>query len=162
MRPDHVLAKRGFVRAADLAAHKLVGTSMGPTKDNLEYLFHSEGVDYHPQYTANNFEHGCQLLLHIGAIMITDPLVPLAIDPKLFALVPLRPLRMVQTSIFTPVLKPESRMVVAFKDCLRQEAQSLEKRVALLLGNSVAAGKATARRLDRQIKTTSLSRRPAR
>jgi DNA-binding transcriptional LysR family regulator len=121
---------------------------MGPTKDNLEYLFHSEGVDYHPQYTANNFEHGCHLLLRIGAIMITDPLVPLAIDPKLFALVPLKPFRMVQTSVYTPSLKPESRLVADFIACLRQEAASLEKRVAMLLGHSgtKAAARSTKRR----------------
>jgi hypothetical protein len=114
----------------------------------LEHLFHSEGVEYHPQYTANSLEHGCHLLLAIGAIMITDPLVPLAIDPKLFALVPLKPLRMVQTSIYTPILKPESRLVADFKDCLREEARSLEKRVAALLGNSVTKA-AAARRAKR-------------
>jgi DNA-binding transcriptional LysR family regulator len=141
MRPDHTLAKRSFVRATDLAAHKLIGTSIGPTRDNLEHLFHSEGVEYHPQYTANSFEHGCHLLLAIGAIMITDPLVPLAIGPKLFALVPLRPLRMVQTSIYTPILKPESRLVEEFTACLREEAKSLEKRVAALLGGTKAAAR---------------------
>jgi len=148
MRPDHILAKRSFVRVTDLAAHTLIGTSTGPTRDALEHLFHSEGVEYHPQYTANSLEHGCHLLLAIGAIMITDPLVPLAIDPKLFALVPLKPLRMVQTSIYTPILKPESRLVADFKDCLREEARSLEKRVAALLGNSVTKA-AAARRAKR-------------
>jgi len=145
MCPDHPLAKRNFVRATDLAAHKLIGTSIGPTRDNLEHLFHSEGVEYHPQYTANSFEHGCHLLLRIGAIMIADPLVPLAIDSKLFALVPLKPLRMVQTSIYTPILKPESRLVAEFTACLREEAKLLEKRVAALLGNSLAKAAATER-----------------
>jgi DNA-binding transcriptional LysR family regulator len=149
MRPDHALAQRSFVRATDIAAHKLIGTSMGPTRDDLEHLFHSEGVQYHPQYTANSFEHGCHLLLQIGAIMIADPLVPLAIDPGLFALVPFKPLRMIQTSIFTPILRPESRLVAEFKACLREEAQSLEKRVALLLGSASVAG---ARRLRRSTK----------
>jgi len=160
MRPDHVLARRSFVRATDVAAHKLIGTSMGPTKDNLEYLFHSEGVDYHPQYTANNFEHGCHLLLRIGAIMITDPLVPLAIDPNLFALVPLKPLRMVQTSIYTPSLKPESRLVADFIACLREEAKVIEKRVAALLGNSGPAGKPVTRRPGRRQGRKTKSSRP--
>jgi len=160
MRPDHVLARRSFVRATDVAAHKLIGTSRGPTKDNLEYLFHSEGVDYHPQYTANNFEHGCHLLLRIGAIMITDPLVPLAIDPNLFALVPLKPLRMVQTSIYTPSLKPESRLVADFIACLREEAKVIEKRVAALLGNSGPAGKPVTRRPGRRQGRKTKSSRP--
>ena len=152
MRPDHVLARRSFVRATDLAAHKLIGTSIGPTREALESLFHSEGVEYHPQYTANSFEHGCHLLLAIGAVMITDPLVPLAIDPRLFALVPLKPLRMVQTSIYTPVLKLESRLVAEFKACLREEAKSLEKRVAALLGNAGTPRKA-ARRVSKSGKS---------
>jgi len=145
MRADHVLAKRSFVRAADVIAHPMVGTSIGPTKENLEYLFHSEGAEYHPQYTVNSFEHGCQLLLQIGAIMITDPLAPLAIGPHFFALVPFKPLRMVQTSIYTPTLRPESRLVAEFVACVREEAKSLEKRVAALLGNSFAKAAASGR-----------------
>jgi len=68
-------------------------------------------------------------------------LVPLAMDPEMFPLVPLRPLRMVQTSIFTPVLTPESRLIAEFKACLREEARLIEKRVASLLGNSRAAAR---------------------
>jgi DNA-binding transcriptional LysR family regulator len=146
MPKDHPLAARSFVRVTDVAAHKMIGTSAGPTRDALEHLFYLEGVEYRPQYTANSFEHGCHLLLKIGAVMIADPLVPLAIDPGMFALVPLKPLRMVQTSIFTPILKPESRSVAEFKTCLREEAQALEKRVALLLSKSGFAGKAKRRR----------------
>jgi hypothetical protein len=107
-------------------------------RDDLEHVFLSEGIEFRPFYTATSVDYACHILLQIGAVMITDPLVPLAIDPKLFALVPLKPLRMVQTSIFTPVLKPESRLVAEFKDCLREEAKSLEKRVAALLGKSGA------------------------
>ena len=61
-----------------------------------------------------------------------------------FALVPLKPLRMVQTSVYTPILRPESRLVAEFIACLRQEAKSLENRVAALLGNSLAQAAATA------------------
>jgi DNA-binding transcriptional LysR family regulator len=138
MRRDHSLAKRSFVRAADVAAHKLIATPVGPLRDDLEQIFRAEGIALHPQFTANSVEHGCALLLKIGGIMVTDPLVPLAIDAKLFALVPMRPLRTVQTSIFTPVLKPQSRLVEAFKACLREEAQAIEKKVAALLGASGA------------------------
>lgn len=152
MRRDHALAGRSFVRPADIAAHKFIAAPAGPMRDDLEHIFHSESVEFHPQYTVNSVEVGCRLLLEIGAIMITDPLAPLAIDPKLFALVPLKPLRMVQTSIFTPVLMPESRLTSEFKACLREEANSIEKRVALLLGSSGRAGKAAARRLGRQSK----------
>jgi hypothetical protein len=72
-------------------------------------------------------------------VLITDPLVPLAIDPGSFALVPLKPLRMIQTSIFTPILAPESRLIAEFKACLRQEAKVIEEKVAALLGNPGAA-----------------------
>ena len=150
MRRDHVLAKRGFVRAADVARHKLIATPTGAMRDDLENLFHSEGVALHPQYTANCVDHGCRLLLQIDAIMIIDPLVPLAIDPTSFALVPLKPSRMLQSSIVTPALKPESRLTADFKTCLREEARSIEKRVALLLGGSGFGGKAAARRADRR------------
>lgn len=149
MRRDHVLARKSFVRPADVAAHKLIATATGPMRDDLEHIFHSEGVEFHPQYTVNSVELACHLLLRTGAIMITDPLVPLSIDPKLFALVPLQPLRMVQTSIFTPVLAPESRSVAEFKACLREEAKAIEKRVALLLGSSAAAAKIMTRRSRR-------------
>lgn len=146
MRRDHPLAGRSFVRPADIAAHKLIATPAGPMRNELEHVFHSEGAEFHPQYTVNNVELGCHLLLQIGAILITDPLATLAIDPKLFALVPLRPLRMVQTCIYTPVLTPESRSIAEFKACLREEAQAIEKRVALLLGKSRSSGKAAVRR----------------
>jgi DNA-binding transcriptional LysR family regulator len=143
MRRDHVLAKRSFVRPADVASHKLIATPIGPMRDDLEHFFHSEGVELHPQYTANCIEQCCRLLLEVNAIMITDPLVPLAIDPELFAMVPLKPFRMLQTNIFTPALMPESRLVSDFKACLHEEAQAIEKRVALLLGG---AGRAKVRR----------------
>lgn len=149
MRRDHVLARKRFVRPADIATHRLIAASAGPMRDDLEHVFHSEGIEFHPQYTVNNVELGCRLLLRTGAIMITDPLVPLSIDPGLFALVPLDPPRMLQTSIFIPVLTPESRSVAAFKDCLREEAKAIEKRVAALLGNSRAAAKIATRGLRR-------------
>jgi DNA-binding transcriptional LysR family regulator len=134
MRRDHVLAKRSFVRIADIAAHKLIATPMGPMRDDLEHMFHSEGVELHPQYTANCIDQGCRLLLEIDAIMVTDPLAPLAIGPEFFALVPIKPFRMLQTNIFTPVLKRESRLIAEFKACLREETQAIEKQVASLLG----------------------------
>jgi hypothetical protein len=59
---------------------------------------------------------------------------------------------MVQSSIVTPALKPESRLTAEFKACLREEAQAIEKRMALLLGNSRAAGKTSARRAGRPTK----------
>ena len=149
MRRDHVLAKLSFVRPTDIAAHKLIATPAGAMREDLEHAFHSEGVELHPQYTANCVDHGCRLLLQINAIMIIDPLVPLAIDPKSFALVPLKPLRVVQSGIVTPALKPESRLTAEFKACLREEVQLIEKRVALLPGNSGAASKAAVRGVGR-------------
>ena len=136
MRRDHALAGRPFVRAADIAAHRLVATPIGPMRNDLEQQFHADGVELHPQYTANSIDHGCHLVLQADAIMVTDPLVPLAIDAKLFALVPIKPFRMMQTSIFTPVLKTESRLIAEFKLALREEAEGIEKQVTLLLGNA--------------------------
>jgi len=157
MRNDHPLARRSTVRVADLAAHKLIATPTGPMREELEHMFHAEGAKFHPQYTATSFEHACSLLLQIDAVMITDPLVPLAIDPRSFALVPLKPLRMVQTSIFTPILALESRLIAEFKACLREEARLLETRVASLLGNSGAARIRTSTRSHK-----SSQRRPSR
>jgi DNA-binding transcriptional LysR family regulator len=141
MRRDHVLAKRSFVRIVDVAEHKLIATPPGPRRDDLAHLFRAEGVELHPQYITNSVEHGCSMLLRTGAIMIVDPLVPLAMYPKQFALVPLKPSQMIQTSIFTPVLKPQSRLIAEFKACLREEARDIEKRVKAMLGNSKAAAK---------------------
>jgi DNA-binding transcriptional LysR family regulator len=135
MPRDHPLADRASADPADLALHTLVATPAGPMRDDLERLFGSHGVELRPQYMANDIEHGCSLLLQVGGIMITDPLVPLAIDPDLFAMVPLKPLRMMQTCICSPVLKPESRLTAEFKACLREEAQAIQERVALLLGD---------------------------
>jgi DNA-binding transcriptional LysR family regulator len=136
MRRDHSLARRNFVHAAELATHRLVATPAGPLRDDLELLFHSAGAKLSPQFTANSVEHGCRLLLEIGAVMICDPLAAMAIDPDLFALVPLRPARMMRTSIYTPLLRPQSRLVEAFKECLREEARAIEDKMAALLGRS--------------------------
>jgi DNA-binding transcriptional LysR family regulator len=142
MPRDHALAGTTSVGPADLVAHRMIATPMGPMRDDLEHLFRSQGVELRPQYTANDVEHGCSLLLQVGGVMIADPLVPLAVGPDLFAMVPLKPLRMVRTSICSPVLKPESRLTAEFKACLREEAQSIQQRIASLLGDSDAARKA--------------------
>jgi DNA-binding transcriptional LysR family regulator len=134
MPRDHPLAGRSSVTPADLAAHPLVATPMGPMRDDLERLFQADGTPLHPRYTANDAEHGCALARQVGAVMITDPLAPMGIGLDRFALVPLRPLRMLLTSICCPVLKPESRLTAEFKACLREEAQSIQERVAALLG----------------------------
>jgi DNA-binding transcriptional LysR family regulator len=149
MRRDHALAGRDFVRPADLAVHKMIATPVGPLRDDVEDLFRSEGVLLHPHYTANSVEQACLMVLQTGALMVIDPLAPLAIDPKAFALAPLKPLRMVRTSILTPVLKTQSRLVAAFKICLQEEARSIEKRVAAWLGAGGPTGRAAARRLGR-------------
>jgi DNA-binding transcriptional LysR family regulator len=146
MPKDHTLAKRSFVRPADIAQHKLIAPPVGPLREELEHAFHSEGVEFHPQYIVNNVELACQMVLQTGGITITDPLVPLSINPKLFALVRLRPERVMQTSIFTPVLMPESRSAAAFKACLHETAQSIEKQVASLLGRSHVSDKSAVRR----------------
>jgi DNA-binding transcriptional LysR family regulator len=134
MPRGRALAGRASVGPADLAPHTLVATPLGPMRDDLERLFRSHGVELHPQYMANGIEHGCALLLQVGGVMITDPLVPLAIGPERFAMVPLQPMRMMQTCICSPVLKPESRLTAAFKACLREEARVFEQRLSRLFG----------------------------
>ena len=134
MRRDHALAKRGFVRAADLAAHRLIATPAGPMREDLENMFHAAGVELRPQFVVNCVDHGCRMLLQVDAVMVVDPLAPLAIDASAFALVPFRPARVAQSSIATPALKPESRLTAEFKQCLREEARAIEKRLALLFG----------------------------
>lgn len=141
MRNDHILARKRFVRPADIAAHRLIAAPSGPFHDDLEHLFHSEGAEFRPHAVVNSVDLACHLLLRTNAITITDPLVPLSIDPKLFAAVPLEPRRMLQTSIYTPVLVPESRSTAAFKLALHEEAKAIEKRVAAMLGKSAVAGR---------------------
>jgi len=53
-----------------------------------------------------------------------------------FAVVPLKPLRMIQASIITPAMKPESRVMRDFKNCLREEARLAEKKLSQLYRNT--------------------------
>ena len=62
---------------------------------------------------------------------------------------------MIQTNIFTPALAPQSRLIAELIACLREEAKSLEKRVAALLGNSLAKAAAGSSRRPRKGKSIS-------
>ena len=143
MRNDHPLARKKFVRPADIAAHRLIAAPSGPIRDDLEHIFHSEGVEFRPHYIVNSVDLACHLLLKTNAITISDPLVPLSIDAKQFAAVPLEPRRMLQTSIYTPVMVPESRSTAAFKLALREEAKAIEKRAAAFLGHRARPAKSS-------------------
>jgi DNA-binding transcriptional LysR family regulator len=132
MRRDHALAGRGFLRIADLAGHRLVATAMGTARDELEAGFKAEGMEARPLYTVSSIEVGCRLVTGTGAAFIADPLVLLTGAQDRLAVVPFKPLRMIQASMVTPAMKAESRLVRDFKTCVRQEAALLEKRLAKL------------------------------
>lgn len=146
MRRDHVLAARKFLRVSDLAGHKLIATAMGPGREDLEQMFKAEGLEARPLYAASSIEIGCKLVLRTGALIIADPSVLLT-DPEAFVAVPLKPLRMIQVSMITPAMKPESRLMHDFKDCLREEAGLVEKRLSQALrGTARRSGGGTTRR----------------
>jgi hypothetical protein len=45
---------------------------------------------------------------------------------------------MIQVSVATPAMKPESRLMRDFKTCLREEAQLVEKRLSQLFRGATA------------------------
>jgi len=132
MHRDHVLARRKFVRITDMAEHRLIATAMGPGREDLEQMFKAEGLEARPRYTVSSIEVGCRLVLGTGGVMIADPAVLLTADRASFAAVPVKPLRMIQVSMATPTMKPESRLMRDFKNCLREEAKLVEKRLSQL------------------------------
>jgi DNA-binding transcriptional LysR family regulator len=131
MRHDHVLAPRNFVRIADLVGHGLIANAMGPAREDLEQAFKVEGLEAKLLYTVSSIDVGCRLALATNAIMIADPTVLLT-NRDACAVVPLKPLRMIQASMITPAMKPESRLMRDFKNCLREEARLVEKRLSQL------------------------------
>jgi len=135
MRRGHVLATRDFVRIADLAGHRLIANAMGPAREDLDQAFKVEGLEAKPHYTVSSIDVGCRLALETNAIMIADPTVLLT-NRDAFAVVPLKPLRMIQASIITPAMKPESRVMRDFKNCLREEARLAEKKLSQLYRNT--------------------------
>lgn len=132
MRRDHVLAMRNFVRVTDLAGHRLIATAMGQAREDLEQMFKAEGLEARPHYTVSSIDVGSRLVVGTGAVLIADPAVLLAPDRDALAVVPLKPLRMIQASMVTPATKPESRLLRDFKTCLREEARLLERRLSQL------------------------------
>ena len=150
MRRDHVLAKRNFVRVADLVGHKLIATAMGQTREDLENMFKAEGLEARPHYTVSSIDVGCRLVLGTGAVIIAVPSVLLSIDCSAFAVVPVKPLRMIQASMVIPVVKPESRLVRDFKDCLLAEARLVEKRLSKVFRSP--AGKHGKEKIPKKLK----------
>jgi DNA-binding transcriptional LysR family regulator len=132
MRRDHALAQRNFLRVADLAGHRLIATAMGPGREDLERTFRAEGLEPRPLYTVSAVDLGCRLVLRTNAVILSDPTVLLGPEREDYAVVPLKPMRMIQVSMITQALKPESRLVRAFKACLLEEARSVEKRMSRL------------------------------
>ena len=132
MGRDHPLAQRDFVRLADLVDHKLVVNAVGQTREDLERMFKAEGLDARPLYTVSSVDIGCKLALGTGAISIADPSVLLSSDADAFAVVPIKPLRIIQASMIVPAMKPESRVTRAFKNCLVEEAAVVEARLSQL------------------------------
>jgi hypothetical protein len=137
MGRDHILAKRDCVRVPDLVGHKLIATAMGQAREDLDQMFEAEGLEARPLYTVSSMDLGCRLALGTGAVIIADPLVLLSHDRDAFAVVPVRPLRLVQASIIIPTMKPESRLVRDFKNCMHEEARIVEKRLSQLFRHPV-------------------------
>jgi DNA-binding transcriptional LysR family regulator len=135
MGRDHVLAKRNYVRVPDLMDHKLIATAMGQSREDLDQMFEAEGLEARPLYTVSSIDVGCRLALGTGAVVIADPLVLLSKDYDSFAVIPVRPLRMVQASMIIPTMKPESRLVRDFKNRLHEEAMIVENRLSQLFRN---------------------------
>ena len=133
MRRDHVLARRNFLRTSDLAGHKLIATAMGPGREELERTFKADGLEVRPLYIVSAVDIGCRLALRTDAVFLCDPTVLLTPDREQCAVVPLKPMRMIQVSMITPTMKPESRLVRALKACLVAEAKDVEKRLSRLV-----------------------------
>jgi DNA-binding transcriptional LysR family regulator len=132
MRRGHILSARRFLRVADLTGHRLIATAMGPAREDLDQTFKVEGWEAKPLYTVSSIDVGCRLALGTDAIMIADPAALLTANRDAFAVVPLKPLRMIQASMITPAMKPESRLMRDFKNCLREEARLVEEQLSQL------------------------------
>jgi DNA-binding transcriptional LysR family regulator len=136
MRRDHPLARRAFVRLPELAGQHLVATPPGShLRLEVESMFAAEGLEFRPQLTVSQVDIACHIALQAGAIMISDPLIPLALNAEAYAVVPLRPVRVLHVGIVTPALNPDSRLTTLFKLCLREEAKSTKERLTHRFGN---------------------------
>jgi DNA-binding transcriptional LysR family regulator len=127
MRRDHPLARHTFVRVTELTDHKLVATPPGThLRHEVEAMFATEELELRPQLTVSHVDVACHVVLQTGAIMISDPLIPLALNPEAYAVVPLRPLRLLHLGIVTPALNPDSQSTTQFKLCLREETKLIK------------------------------------
>ncbi len=136
MRHDHPLARQTSVRITELIDHKLVAPPPGThLRQEVEAMFASEGFELRPQLTVNQVDIACHVVLQTGAIMIADPLIPLTLNPEAYAVVPLRPLRLLHLGIVTPALNPDSRATTQFKLCLREETKSIKAALLHRLGS---------------------------
>jgi DNA-binding transcriptional LysR family regulator len=136
MRRDHPLARRAFVRLPELAGQHLVATPLGThLRQEVESMFAAEGLEFRPQLTVSQVDIACHIVLQAGAIMISDPLIPLTLNAEAYAVVPLRPVRVLHVGIVTPALNPDSRLTTLFKLCLREEAKSIKERLTHRFGN---------------------------
>jgi DNA-binding transcriptional LysR family regulator len=136
MRHDHPLARRAFVRLPELAGQRLVATPLGThLRHEVESMFAAEGLEFCPQLTVSQVDTACHIVRQAGAIMISDPLIPLTLNAEAYAVVPLRPVRVLHVGIVTPALNPDSRLTTLFKSCLREEAKSIKERLTHRFGN---------------------------
>jgi hypothetical protein len=91
--------------------------------------------------------------------MISDPLIPLTLNAEAYAVVPLRPVRVLRVGIVTPALNPESRLTTLFKLCLREEAKSIKERLTHRFGNLNAPRNHKAKLRTAKPRDRALSRR---
>ncbi len=60
---------------------------------------------------------------------------PLTLNAEAYAVVPVRPARVLHVGIVTPALNPDSRLTTMFKLCLREEAKFIKERLTHRFGN---------------------------
>jgi DNA-binding transcriptional LysR family regulator len=128
MHRDHHLARRNFVRLTELTDHKLVATPPGThLRQEVEAMFAAQRLELRPQLTVGQVDVACHVVLQTGSIMISDPLLPITLNPEAYAVMPIRPLRLLHLGIVTPALNPDSRSTTQFKLCLREETKSIKE-----------------------------------
>jgi DNA-binding transcriptional LysR family regulator len=146
MHSGHRLAKQRSVRVTDLACEPLAGMPQGSRiRHEVDEMFQADGMEFRPHVAVTSIETACQLSMSTGVITIADPLIALASDAKTLVFVPIVPTRMLHIGTITPVLKPESKYVATFKECLGEEVKVLEQKLARSLARRPAAARARSR-----------------
>ena len=130
MSRNHDLARRKYLRASALAGERLVAFQGSRLQTDIEDMFAAESVELRPHLTVMSVEIACQLVLKTASVVIAEPLVPLMLNTQDYALVPIRPSRLVHIGIVESALEPATRLTGLFKASLREEAERVKRRLA--------------------------------